>query len=223
MLESHPDIEILGEASCVSTARKLLENCTPDIALLDVEMAGGSGFELGRVLDPATKVIFVTAHVLYASKAFDMEAVDYILKPVRPERLAKALERARRELPAAGPALVPEPHLEPRDHLTLRDNGRIVVVPLAKVAALEADGYCTRFLIAREKPLLAGTPLGSHEERLPSGTFFRIGRSMIVNLRLVESLEMRSRDMAVLRLDGIEEPIHLKRAAAARLRKALSS
>jgi len=214
LLEAHADIEILGEASTIADARNLLRICKPDIALLDVEMAGETGFDLVEYLSPETKVIFVTAHVLYGARAFDMEAVDYVLKPVRPERLARALERAKL---AGG-----KDAYDMADHITLRDNGRSVVVPMKKVAALVADGYCTRFLVSGEKPFLAGTPLGSHEERLPTESFFRIGRSMIVNLRLVESLESSSRDLAILRMEGIEEPIQLKRAAAARLRAAIS-
>ena len=214
LLEAHADIEILCEASTIADARNLLRICKPDIALLDVEMAGETGFDLVEYLSPETKVIFVTAHVLYGARAFDMEAVDYVLKPVRPERLARALERAKL---AGG-----KDAYDMADHITLRDNGRSVVVPMKKVAALVADGYCTRFLVSGEKPFLAGTPLGSHEERLPTESFFRIGRSMIVNLRLVESLESSSRDLAILRMEGIEEPIQLKRAAAARLRAAIS-
>jgi len=214
LLEAHADIEILGEASTIADARNLLGIGKPDIVLLDVEMAGETGFDLVEYLSPETKVIFVTAHVLYGARAFDMEAVDYILKPVRPERLARALERAK---PAEGKA-----DHEMTDHITLRDNGRSVVVPVKKVVALVADGYCTRFLVSGEKPFLTGTPLGSHEERLPAESFFRIGRSMIINLRLVESLESSSRDLAILRMEGIEEPIQLKRAAAARLRAAIS-
>jgi two-component system LytT family response regulator len=222
LLEAHSDVEILGEASSVSEAVGLLKSKVPDIVFLDVEMAGGNGFGLVDALDPATKVIFVTAHVIYAAKAFEVEAVDYLLKPVRPERLAKALERVSRESPPAPAKAVSETDSEMQDHITLRDNGRVVVVPLRKVAALIADGYCTRFLISGERSLMVGTPIGSHADRLPEEVFFRVGRSMIINLRRVESLEMASRDVAVLRLEGIEESIQLKRAAVARLRTAIS-
>lgn len=221
MLEDHRDVTVLGEAEDILSARDLVKKHKPDVIFVDVEMPGGEGFDLLDSLDGETKVIFVTAHSQHAARAFDVEALDYVLKPVRAERLARALDRVRRAC-SPGTEMQPDPGYGIRDHITLRDKSRTIIVPLEKVAVLSADGDFTRFSIAGERPFMIGSTLGSYEERLPREQFVRIGRSMIVNILQIESLDMVSRDVSYLKMKEIEGRFQLKRTAAARLREAIS-
>ena len=218
LLGKHDDVSILGEAESVAAAKDLLAGTAPDLVFLDIEMPGGAGFELLESLRPETKVIFVTAHAHHAVKAFEVDAVDYLLKPLDPARLAAALLRARQRVKAVAD---PPPRYHHEDHLTLRDSRRTFVVPIRKIAALEADGDLTRFLISGGKPLLISQTLGRYAEILPDLPFVRINRSLIVNLDKVEALENVSRDASLLRLQGIDEPIGLRRITATRLRDVL--
>jgi two-component system LytT family response regulator len=129
--------------------------------------------------------------------------VDYLLKPLDPARLAAALLRARQRVKAVAESPSRYHH---EDHLTLRDSWRTFVVPIRKIAALEADGDLTRFLISGGKPLLISQTLGRYAEILPDPPFVRINRSLIVNLDKVEASE-NSRNASRVRLQGIEESI----------------
>jgi two-component system LytT family response regulator len=218
LLEAHDDVRILGEAENVAAAKDLLAGATPDLVFLDIEMPGGNGFGLLEALRPKTKVIFVTAHSHHAVKAFEVDAVDYLLKPLDPDRLATALLRARQRVEAAAER---PPRYNREDHLTLRDGRRTFVVPIRKIVALEADGDLTRFLISESKPLLISQTLGRFAKILPDPPFVRINRSLIVNLDKVEALENTSRNASLLFLQGNEKPIGLRRITATRLREAL--
>lgn len=218
LLAAHDGVRILGEAGSVAAAKDLLIGTTPDLVFLDVEMPGGAGFELLESLRPETKVIFVTAHSHHAVKAFEVDAVDYLLKPLAPARLAAALLRARQRVNAVAE---PPPRYHRGDHLTLRDSRRTFVVPIRKIAALEADGDLTRFLISGGKPLLISQTLGRYTGILPNPPFVRISRSLMVNVDAVEALNTISRDVSLLNLQGIDGAIELRRITATRLRDAL--
>lgn len=236
MLLAHADVRVLGEAENVAAARALLEGLPepPDAVFLDIELPRGDGFELIQSLSPLTRVFFVTAHAGHAPLAFEVAALDYLLKPVRPTRLAQALDRLRRALappgsPApsrapgsgsdsnAGPLPLPVA-LGPRDHLCLNCAGRTLIVPVAGIIALRADGDFTRFWLEDHAPVLMGGNLGKYADLLPPDIFVRVSRSLIINLRRVESLSAHSRDDALLTLRGMPAPLPLRRLAATRLR-----
>lgn len=220
MLEKHEDVHVLAEADDLSGARALVEEHRPDVVFLDVEIPGGGGFDLLESLSRETRIVFVTAHSQHAAKAFEVGALDYILKPVRAERVAQALDRVRQS--CAQPVMRVLDGV-PRHHITLRDKKRTLVLPLEKVAALVADGDFTLFMISGEKPMLMGTTLGVYESRLPGYPFVRIGRSLIINILQINSLEILSRDVALLKLLGVVEPLELGRTATAKLREVMAS
>lgn len=218
LLAAHGEIEIVAEAAGVAAARQLIAKEKPDAVFLDIRMPGADGFSLFGSAGVVPKVVFVTAYSEHAARAFDVEAVDYLLKPVRPARLAAAirrLERACKGGDSAGAAY------QASDRLCLRTPQRTVVVPLRSVAALVADGDFTKFFIRGEKPLLICHPLGSYEKVLPRPPFRRLDRSLVVNLELVLSAERRSRDEARLVIEGVEEALVIGRTAQARLREAI--
>lgn len=217
MLEKIPDLEVCAEAENLRQAVAAIPAVRPDALFLDVVMPGGGGFEILAELESPPPVVFVTAHSEYAAKAFDVDAVDYLLKPVRAKRLAVAVERLRAAL-ADSPD---PPALGDADRLCLRTPGRTLVTPLDKVLLLQADGDFTRVTVAGEAPLLICQALGTYERTLPSPPFARLDRSLILNLSQVVSLRNDSSRGALVFLEGLAEPVPLGRTAAGRLREAL--
>ena len=217
MLSAHADVRIFGEAEDLISARQMLETGgAPDAVFLDVGMPQGNGFELISALAPGTHIIFVTAHSEHAARAFDVAALDYLLKPVREERLAKTLERIRRaQLPDEASSSVVRPG---REQLLVKHRGSTIILDVNQIAALRADGDFTWILIENEPPILGGQTLSKYADMLEQSNFVRVSRSLIVNLDHVRSLKTSSRDEGQLHLRGIEEPVMLRRVAAVRMR-----
>lgn len=219
LLAAHPEVSVVGEAGSVPEAATLAAREQPALIFLDVQMPPASGFDLLPLLQPAPAIVFVTAHDEFAVRAFEVSAVDYLLKPVSPERLAAAVGRVvagRSPAPAA-----PKP-LQTDDALILRDGDRVRRVTLAEIAAIEADGHYTRVHLAAEPPMFILRGINAWAEQLSAG-FLRVDRSLIVNLARVRGFDIRSRDLAHLTLAGVSPPLALGRAASARLKAALGS
>ena len=226
LLGAHKDIQILGEAEDVPRALQLLERATPDAVFLDVEIPPGNGFDLVQALPSHTRVIFVTAHTHHAPLAFEVAALDYLLKPVRPQRLAQTLDRLRRALQPSSTDTPPtEPGLPPgvRDHISLSSGGKTTILPLDRIIALCADGDFTRFHLDQSPSLLMSYSIGRYETMLPDPPFARIGRSLIVNLNRIEAMVSISRDETQLKLYGVSEPFRLGRSATAKLKSLVIS
>lgn len=217
MLAGHKALEIVAEADRVSTATPLLLKEKPDAIFLDIHMPGADGFELLKTLDPVPKIVFVTAHSNHAVRAFDIQAVDYVLKPVRPERLSAAVAR----LQAACVGSDDAPAYGAADRICLRTPQRTVLTALPDIAALEAEKDFTRFYIAGEAPLLICQSIGSYERTLPTPPFLRLGRSLMVNTGRIARTENPSRNETRLWLKGIPTPFRLGRVARARLNEHL--
>lgn len=243
LLEAHPQVRVAGEADCVEDALDLLVREPPDLVFLDIELSDGSGFELLQALETPPHVIFVTAHAQHAVEAFAVDAVDYLLKPVSPERLADALRRALRRIapnaaslsmpspsvPSLSSAETPTPTAEPSPApsapgaaLELRTPHRTVFASPSEIVALRADGDFTRVFLASQPPLMMLRTLGTFETLLPRPPFLRLGRSLMVNCDRLRSIETPSRDRAHVALEGLPAPLILGRAATGRLREALA-
>ena len=209
LLAAHPEIEIVGEAANGPEAQKRIAELQPDLLLLDIQMPEQNGFELLQELEPPVpEVIFVTAYDKYALQAFENSALDYLVKPVEPERLAKAVARLRKLEPAAvaagraGGELVGA--LTADSQVFVRDGDRCWFVPLRDIVLLEADGSSTRVYFGGHKPVLPRA-LTALETRLPADQFFRINRSQIVNLKCIENIEpWFSRSLRVKLKGGLE-------------------
>lgn len=211
LLSRHPEIEIVNEADDLKSARRAIEESRPDAIFLDIQMPGGDGFELLRGLENPPKVIFVTAYSEHAVRAFEVQAVDYLLKPVAPARLDAAIRR----LQAYGDDSMESYHKE--DRLCLRTPERTVVAALSAIAALEAERDYTRIFIADEAPLLIWQSLGSYEKTLPDPPFARLDRSLMVNLDRIARADHVSRDKTRLSLRDVAQTFVLGRTAQARL------
>lgn len=215
LLAAH-DVEIVGEADSTETARAAAARLKPDLLLLDIELGGGSdGFALLDSLERPPIVIFVTAFAEHAVEAFAVNAVDYLLKPVEPERLETALARAARQL--ALQALPPGPEV-----IKLRTPRRVLFVTPAEIVAICADGDFTRVFVAGQGAVMILRTLAHFEDVLPAPPFVRLGRSVMINRDRLRSLEAPTRSNGRLVLDGMEHPLAIGRAAMARLRELLA-
>lgn len=182
LLAAHPAIEVVGEAASAEEAEILIESLQPDLLFLDIQMPGRSGFELLESLDHSPRVIFVTAYDEFALRAFEVSAVDYLVKPVSPERLASALARLNQAPQTTPPAALPAER-----QIFVRDGERCWFVKLAEVTLFESEGNYTRLHFGAHRPLIARS-LSYLEERLDPETFFRASRKHIVNLRRITQI-----------------------------------
>ena len=191
LLAAHPDIEIVGEATDVEDAMQKIAALQPGLLFLDVQMPGADGFSLlERLEPPLPAVIFTTAYDEFAVKAFEFNALDYLLKPVDPNRLIAALERLRaRELSPAGSASpLPATRLSLEDKVFVREGDRCWFVPVKNIRLLESEGNYTRLHFDDQKPQLFRS-LTAMEERLDPRNFFRANRKQVINLTWVDGIE----------------------------------
>ncbi|MGB9332925.1 MAG: response regulator [Steroidobacteraceae bacterium] len=179
-------IDIVGEAANVDEAAPLIERLLPELLFLDIQMPGGTGFDLLERLEHLPRVVFTTAYDKHAVRAFEVNALDYLLKPIEPERLAAAVARAQ-AAPASAPSAATSGTILER--LFLRDGDRCWFVPLREVKLFTAEGNYVRLSWDKIHPLL-GRPLSSLEPRLDPKRFFRANRQQIINLEYIESVDL---------------------------------
>jgi two-component system LytT family response regulator len=214
MLQAHPEIELVAECANGFEAVKAINDLSPDLLFLDVQMPKLDGFEVLELIDADPAVIFVTAYDQYAMRAFDAQAIDYLLKPFSAERFGRALERAKGrsgKKPAPAPRQV--------DRIVVRDGAKIHVIPLDRLDYAEAqDDYVA--LHSEGKSYLKQQPIGALEAMLDGARFVRIHRSAIVNLERVTRIEPYAKDSRVAILaDGTRLPV--SRSGYARLLEAM--
>lgn len=209
LLAAHPGVELVGEAANAAEAAQQVAALQPDLLLLDVQMPGGSGFDLLDALEDAPEVIFTTAFDQYTLQAFEASALDYLMKPITAPRLATALERA-----AARLGMAPTPGSTPRK-LFIRDGERCWFVRLEDIRLFESEGNYTRLYFDDARPLLARS-LIQLEQRLDPQQFFRASRRHIVNLAAVRGIDSDDGGGLTLRLDGMAVEVSRRRAAALR-------
>ena len=219
LIAPHPNFQIVGEANTKAAAIKLIRKERPDALFLDVQMPGATGFDLMKALHPPPKTVMVTAYAKYALQAFDLEAIDYLIKPVTPQRFAQALHRLVTAC-TKKPIISKTPY-SLQDRICLRTPHQSMVVPIDSIPLLQADGDFTRIHIPNSAPLMICQPLGSYEKILPFPPFARIDRSHIINLNHITRLERKSRDEANLVLEGVKDKILIGRAAQLRLKDQL--
>jgi two-component system LytT family response regulator len=189
LLKAHPDIEILGEAVDVEDALAKVAALKPELLFLDIQMPGDDGFTLLEKLEPPLPlVIFTTAYDEFAVKAFEFNALDYLLKPVDPNRLVAALEKLRGRSVSADGSAAPMHRLTLEDKVFVREGERCWFVPVKNIRLLESEGNYTRLHFDDQKPQLFRS-LTAMEERLDARHFFRANRKQVINLAWVEGIE----------------------------------
>jgi two-component system, LytTR family, response regulator len=219
LLAAHPEVEIVGEAVNAADGVQQIAALKPDLVFLDVQMPGGSGFDMLAALDEPPEVIFTTAFDQYALQAFEVNALDYLQKPIQAARMAAALQRCalrlRRtaEYSAAASAITPTVAKK----LFIKDGERCWFVSLQDVRLFESDGNYTRVYFGQHKPLLLRS-LNQLEERLDPQRFFRASRRHIVNLDEVEQVTPNDAGGLDLTLrEGLQIEVSRRRAAQFKL------
>ena len=230
LLAAYGEIEVLGAVRSVEQALAFIAGKAPDIVFLDVEMAGGSGLSLLESLPAETEVCFVTAHPHYAVSAYDFGAVDYLVKPVDPDRLEVAVNRILRAFGSETPQVTPPVSESPAPAgsamfvIPLSDGGAKTVIRSGDILWIEGMGNYSRVCLAGDgKPMLVRRSLAQWEKDLSQTDFARLGRSQLIRLERLSMVTWESRDETVLSFVGSSETLTIVRAAAARLREITDS
>ncbi|WP_103019659.1 LytR/AlgR family response regulator transcription factor [Salinibacter altiplanensis] len=220
LLEPRGAVTVVGAAATAEEAEAAIHEDDPDLLLLDVQMPGGGGFDLLERLDAVPHVVFVTAYDEYAIRAFEVNALDYLVKPVEPKRLAEAIgtvrERAAEPVPEAVGGEASRASLTADDQVFVKDGEQCWFVQLADVRLFETAGNYTRLYFDGEEPLIHRS-LNYLEERLDPDRFFRASRQHIFNLRWVEDVTPGAKDKLKATLgDGTEVELSRRRSRAFR-------
>lgn len=223
LLEKHDTIEVVGEAANADEAEILVAEKRPDLIFLDINMPGRDGFDLLATLDPAPQVIFVTAYDEHALRAFQVNALDYVVKPIDPERLATALSKLQ---PKHDPDVPQREILRENDQIFLRDGEKCWFVTLKDVRYFESEGNYVRVRFEDQKPLVLRS-LNKLEEKLDPLVYFRASRKHIINLRWIDKIEPWFNGGLMVKLKSLDksgqpETIEVSRRQAARFKDLLS-
>jgi len=208
-LAAHAEISVVGEAGTLARARALLARDDYDLVFLDIQLRGGSGFDLVPHVRAEARVIFVTAFDQHALRAFQVNALDYLLKPVAPERLATSLRRLGSAVASAAPFALPA--LTPDDQILLKTDLAPRFVRVADISAIFAEENYTSVVLASGAHHLVRRTLAAWEAQLPAATFARAHRQALVNVAQILRAAPAGEDGAVLYLAGVDEPISSSR------------
>lgn len=221
LLAGRMDVEVVGEAATRAEALRAVEASRPNLLILDVMMPGGGGFEILDALPEPPQVVFVTAHDRYAVRAFDVRALDYLLKPISADRFGAAMDRAIAAIAAKGDDHLGRPRPSRPDDTTLVEVGRSGdFVAVEDILAIEAEGNYTRLATEEGRPILVRQAMRHWLECLPREGFVQLDRSIVVNVRRIRSMEAAVR-ASVIVLGDRAYRIRLGAAATARLREVL--
>jgi len=216
LLEPYPEIEIAGEAGSCDEAVKMINLHKPRLVFLDIQLSGETGFDLLEIIDNSIKIIFVTAFDEYAIRAFEVNAIDYLLKPVNPERLKASIERLiSREKGQKSEAK----SYEYSDSIFVRlNNYSSRFIKISSITFIEPVGNYSRIVTIEGKHCLVLKTLKQWQEELPDNNFVRIHRSSIVNIEHVDHIEKKSNTRHRAYLKNIPEPLEVSRRYARKLR-----
>ncbi len=223
LLQDFPEVEVIDEAVNAEEALTKIESQQPDLIFLDIQMPGKTGFDMLAELDRAPHVIFTTAHHEFALKAFEVNALDYLMKPVEPKRLADAIQKLHL---AEGKEMRTEAEytnnsiLSENDQVFVKDGERCWFVKLSDIRLFESVGNYAKVYFGQNKPLILKS-LNALEERLDEKVFFRANRKHIVNLRMIDKIEPYFNGGLLLDLKGGEK-IEVSRRQTVKFKEMMS-
>jgi len=223
LLQDFSDIEVIDEAANVDEGVEKIETQNPDLIFLDIQMPGKTGFDLLGELDKAPHVIFTTAYDEYALKAFEVNALDYLLKPIEPKRLSDAIQKLQFELSkerAGVNGMINRGPLTENDQVFVKDGERCWFVKLSEIRLFESVGNYAKVFFANNKPLILKS-LNALEERLDDRVFFRANRKHIINLRWIEKIEPYFNGGLLVELKGGEK-IEVSRRQTVKFKEMMS-
>ncbi len=219
MLEKHPTIEIIAEAENGSQGKELIETHQPDLVFLDINMPSKNGFEMLESLDYIPTVIFTTAYDEYAIKSFEYNAFDYLLKPIKPERLAKTIEKIQNLQSTKFDGN--NKKLNASSQVFVRDGEKCWIIKLEEIRVFEICGNYSRVYFKEFKPLILKS-LNQLEERLDDNTFFRANRQQIINLDKIKNVEPWFNGRIKLWLGEANQEVEVSRRQSVKLKEILS-
>ncbi|GHE54574.1 LytR/AlgR family response regulator transcription factor [Roseivirga thermotolerans] len=221
LLQEFQEIEIVGEAVNAEDAEEKINALKPDLLFLDIQMPGKTGFELLESLDSVPDVVFTTAYDEYALKAFDYNAMDYLLKPIEPDRLKETVQKLinRNSKPKATTENNPQ-KLGPSDRVFVKDGDKCWFVKLENIRLFESDGNYIKIYFDNYKPMIHKS-LNALDEKLDDRSFFRASRKHIINLTWVESIESWFNGGLMVVLRGGDK-VEVSRRQAARFKEMMS-
>ena len=221
LLEDHPFIEVVGEATNADEANQMVNELNPDLLFLDIQMPGRTGFQLLEELDAVPLVVFTTAYDEFALKAFEVNALDYLLKPIQPERLAETISKlSEKERSKMAAIHGPEKKLGLEDQVFVKDGERCWFVSLTNVRMFESDGNYIKVYFDNNKPMIHKS-LNALDEKLDDRAFFRASRKHIVNLSWVEAIEPWFNGGLMIKLKGGDK-VEVSRRQAAKFKDMMS-
>ena len=224
LLSEFPDIEVIDEASNADEGLQKIEALNPDLIFLDIQMPGKTGFDLLSELERTPEVIFTTAYDEYALRAFEVNALDYLLKPIEPKRLADALhkldEEEKEHTNDGEPVIMNRSMLSENDQVFVKDGERCWFVKLSDIRLFESVGNYAKVYFGPNKPLILKS-LNALEERLDEKMFFRANRKHIVNLRMIEKVEPYFNGGLLLEIHGGDK-IEVSRRQAVKFKEMMS-
>nr|WP_287937080.1 response regulator [Algoriphagus sp.] len=225
LLNQLETVEVVGEAVNVEDAKEKIEQLQPDVIFLDIQMPEKTGFDLLEELDQVPHVIFTTAYDEYALKAFQVNALDYLLKPVEPKRLEEAIQKLQGKIEGIsrredGGGFINQKKLTLEDQVFVKDGDRCWFVRLSNVRLFESDGNYIKVYFDNFKPMIHKS-LNALDERLDEKSFFRASRKHIINLGWVEAIEPWFNGGLVVTLRGGDR-IEVSRRQAARFKEMMS-
>ena len=187
LLKEHKNVDVLGEAENTDEAFEFLKNNEIDIMFLDIHMPGKSGIDLLEMLDIVPYIIFTTAYDEFAIKSFEYNTLDYLLKPINPERFKKSIEKAEAQLERDKQILETQKNFK-KDKIFIKDGEKCWIVKLSEISHFETEGNYTRVYFNNNKPLIYKS-LNHLEEQLNENIFFRASRQHIINLDFINNVE----------------------------------
>ncbi|HNP96301.1 MAG TPA: response regulator [Cyclobacteriaceae bacterium] len=219
LLEDHPSIEVVGEAMNADEAEQMVNELNPDLLFLDIQMPGRTGFQLLESLDSAPLVVFTTAYDEFALKAFEVNALDYLLKPIHPERLAEAVQKINEKEKSKG-GRPKDKKLGLEDQVFVKDGDRCWFVSLTNIRLFESDGNYIKVYFDNNRPMIHKS-LNALDEKLDERAFFRASRKHIINLSWVEGIEPWFNGGLMVKLKGGDK-VEVSRRQAAKFKDMMS-
>lgn len=220
LLQEFPDIEVIAEAANADEGIEKIETLSPDVIFLDIQMPGKNGFEMLTELEKSPHVIFVTAYDEFALKAFDVNALDYLMKPVEPKRLADAILKVKQKDEEDLLSYNSRGVLSEHDQVFVKDGERCWFIKLSEVRLFESVGNYAKVFFGTNKPLILKS-LNALEEKLDDKVFFRANRKHIINLRMIEKIETYFNGGLLVDLIGGEK-IEVSRRQAVKFKEMMS-
>lgn len=221
LLEEHPMIEVVGEAVNADEAFQMINELNPDLLFLDIQMPDKTGFQLLEMLDSVPLVVFTTAYDEFALKAFEVNALDYLLKPIQAERLAEAISKVmEKEKNKTTSVRNDDKKLGLADQVFVKDGDRCWFVSLSNVRLFESDGNYIKVYFDNNRPMIHKS-LNALDEKLDERAFFRASRKHIINLSWVEGIEPWFNGGLMVKLRGGDK-VEVSRRQAAKFKDMMS-